>query len=78
MKSPITKDMISGEIFGSFIRYNGNFSLVAYHMVKDYPRSEALEIKNKYNMKSVSHGYEGMIPKSLFLGGFLITEEVKN
>ena len=59
-----------GSIFARFVRFNGNFCLVAYHIHKSYSRKEALEIKNKYGMKSISYGYEGVVPLSLFTGGF--------
>lgn len=63
---------MQGEIFARFVRYNGNFCLVAYHMHKDIPREEALRIKNQYGMKPYPQGYEGVVPKSLFKGGKLM------
>lgn len=68
MQQTITKKM-EGEIFARFVRYNGNFCLVAYHMSKTIPREEALRIKNEYGMKAISYGYEGVVPKSLFEEG---------
>ena len=63
----------NGEVFAKFIKSGNTFSLVAYHMGKDFTREEALKIKNQYGMKPFSrnyvYGYEGVIPKSVFVGG---------
>lgn len=67
----ITK-MDDGLIVAEFVRYNGNFCLVAYHMSKTIPREEALGIKNKYGMKAIPTGYRGEVPRSVFIGGKLI------
>jgi len=61
--------MDDGLIVAKIIRHEGRFCLVAYHMMKDVSREEALKIKNEYKMKSFSMGYEGVIPKSVFVGG---------
>lgn len=74
MKTQQITKIEEGEIPARFIKFGETFQLVAYHLGKQFTREEALKIKKQYNMKPYSqrcvYGYEGVVPKSIFLNGF--------
>jgi len=69
MKQTVITEIEEGEIQASFVRFGTTFALVAYHLTKMFTREEGLKIKNQYNMVPTPEGYQGVIPKSVFIGG---------